>query len=155
MPRKITDRQRFLELLNWVIPWEKLVGIVEPFYPREEEPDKPAIPLIWMLKLYFLQMWFGLTDGQTEDMLLDSFAVQRFLGVDWGRHPLPNETAILEFRRLIDRHRLRPKLSQLVGESLERAGIRISPGKIVDALIIKPPDSLDKASDSLDPKQED
>ena len=108
-----------------------------------------------MQKLYFIQMWFGLTDGQTEDMLVDSFAVQRLLGVEWGRYPLPNETAILEFRRLIDGHRLRLKVLQVVGEYLDTAGIRISLGKIVDALIIKASDSLDKAPVSPDPKHED
>lgn len=88
--RKTTRRHEFLRMMNRVMPWQGLVKLVEPFYPKSDQPGRPVKPLIWMLKLYFLQIWYGLSDPRTEELMHDSHAVQEFLGLDLGKDAPPD-----------------------------------------------------------------
>ncbi|MCS7304897.1 MAG: IS5 family transposase [Thermoguttaceae bacterium] len=139
--RKATRRHAFLRSMNRVMPWEDLARLVEPYYPTQEGPGRPAKPLGWMLKLYFLQIWWNLSDPQTEDLMHDSHAVQEFLGLDLGRDRPPDETTICRFRHLLEKHQLGKRILEIVNRHLERAGLRVQDGTIVDATIIHAPTS--------------
>jgi hypothetical protein len=118
--RRASRRARFLAQIDRIMPWEELMAIVEPYNPKRGQRGRPVTPLQWMIKLYFIQIWFGLSDPQTEDIIHDSYAVERFLGLDLGRDRPPDETTILRFRHLIEEHKLGPKLLAVVNVYLHR-----------------------------------
>lgn len=150
--RKATRRHRFLQTMKDVMPWQELMKLVEPFYPKPERPGRPVTPLIWMLKLYFLQIWYGLSDPQAEEVAHDSHAVQEFLELDLGKDAPPDETTILRFRHLIEEKGLGPQILELVNRHLEGHGVRIGRGTIVDATVIHAPTSTKNESKSRDPE---
>lgn len=150
--RKATPRHIFLREMKAVMPWQKLVKLVEPFYPKEGGPGRPVTPLIWMLKLYFLQIWYGLSDPETEDVMHDSHAVEEFMELDLGRDRPPDETTILRFRHLVEEHELGPKILEVVNEHLAGAGITVRRGTIVDATVIHAPTSTKNREQARDPE---
>jgi transposase, IS5 family len=103
--RKRTRRERFLEEMESVMPWADLESLIAPHYPKEA-PGRPPVGLRIMLRIYFLQHWFNLSDPAAEEALYDSPALRRFAGVDLGRAPAPDETTILHFRHLLEAHDL-------------------------------------------------
>ena len=150
--RRPTRKHEFLRRMNQVIPWEELVREVEPYYPKGEGRGRPAKPLIWMLKLYFLQLWHGLSDPQTEDQAHDSHAAGEFLGIDLGKDRPPDETTICKFRHLLERRGLGKRLFERVKEYLKERGIRIEKGTIVDATIIEASGSKKNQKRQRDPE---
>ena len=94
---KQTRRAKFLAEMDQVVPWRELCAVVEPFYPRAGN-GRPPIGLERMLRLHFLQHWFNLSDPAAEEALYDSLSMRRFVGIDLGREPVPDETTILNFR---------------------------------------------------------
>jgi len=150
--RKPTRRHDFLRMMNQVMPWRELMNLVEPFYPKSDGPGRPVKPLIWMLKLYFLQIWYKLSDPQTEELMHDSHAVQEFLGLDLGKDAPPDETTILRFRHLIEKHRLGPKILEVMNRHLARHGVEVQGGTIVDATVIHAPTSTKNEAKSRDPE---
>ena len=150
--RKTTRRHEFLRLMNKVMPWKQLIELVEPFYPKGDGRGRPPKPLLWMLKLYFLQIWYGLSDPQTEELMHDSHAVQEFLGLDLGKDAPPDETTILRFRHLVERHQLGRPILELVNRYLDRHAIKVQGGTIVDATVVSAPTSTKNRSRSRDPE---
>ncbi len=150
--RKPTRRQRFLQMMHTVMPWQELMSLVEPFYPKGDGPGRPVKPLIWMLKLYFLQIWYALSDPLTEELMHDSHAVQQFLGLDLGKDAPPDETTICRFRQLLEAHGLGPKILELVNRHLAKYGIGMHRGTIVDATVIEAPTSTKNGAKSQDPE---
>ncbi|MBC7353242.1 MAG: IS5 family transposase [Thermogutta sp.] len=150
--RKSTRRHRFLQMMDKIMPWQELIDIVKPFYPNNEGPGRPAKPLIWMLKLYFLQIWYALSDSLTEELMHDSHAVQQFLGLDLGKDAPPDETTICRFRQLLEDHGLGPKILELVNRHLAKYGVGVHRGTIVDATVIEAPTSTKNQSKSRDPE---
>ncbi len=136
--RKTTRREQFLQEMNRAVPWQELVRLVEPIYLKGRRPNDSVTPVIWMLKLYFLQFWFSLSASQAEELLHDSYAVRKFLGVDSSRDRLPDEGAIHRFRRLIEKHKLGTKMLKMVDTHLLAHGIRVQMGRIVDATVELP-----------------
>jgi transposase, IS5 family len=102
---KKTRREKFLEEMDGVMPWSELEALIEPHYPKEGN-GRPPMGLRMMLRIYFLQHWFNLSDPAAEEALYDSPALRRFAGVDLGRAPAPDETTILNFRHLLEAHDL-------------------------------------------------
>jgi IS5 family transposase len=148
---KKTRREVFLEEMEQVVPWAELEALVEPRYPKGEN-GRPPIGLSIMLRVYFLQQWFNLSDPGAEDALYESPVLRHFAGVDLGRAPAPDESTILQFRHLLEKHDLGGAMLQTVNEYLERRGIRITTGTIVDATIIHAPSSTKNRSQSRDPE---
>jgi transposase, IS5 family len=148
---KKTRREVFLEEMEQVVPWAELEALVEPHYPKGEN-GRPPIGLSIMLRVYFLQQWFNLSDPGAEDALYESPVLRHFAGVDLGRAPAPDESTILQFRHLLEKHDLGRAMLQTVNEYLERRGIRITTGTIVDATIIHAPSSTKNRSQSRDPE---
>src|SRR5439155_26204996 len=119
-----SKRERFLEEMEQIVPWAELQGLVEPHYPKGEN-GRPRVGLRLMLRVYFLQQWFNLSDPGAEEALYESPALRQFVGVDVGRALAPDESTILQFRHLLEKHELGGAMLQVV--NLWRAGACASP----------------------------
>ena len=148
---KQTRRAAFLAEMDTVVPWRELCAIIEPFYPKAGN-GRPPIGLERMLRLHFLQHWFNLSDPAAEEALYDSESMRRFVGVDLGREPVPDETTILNFRHLLERHGLGTTLFERVNEYLASRGMKVAGGTIVDATIIAAPSSTKNQAKARDPE---
>src|ERR1035437_735226 len=144
-------RERFLDRMEQVAPWDELLGLVEPYYPKAGNVRKP-VGLGIMLRTYFLQQWFNLSDPGTEEALYESPVLRHFTGVDLGAAAAPDETTILRFRHLLEQHDLCGKMLDTVNLYLDRKGIRITTGTIVDATIIHAPSSTKNSTGERDPE---
>lgn len=144
-------REQFLETMDAVMPWAELLALVEPHYPKGGQ-GRPPVGLAIMLRLYFVQHWFALSDPAAEDALYDSAALRRFVGIDLGRSPAPDETTILNFRHLLEAHDLCGQMLDTVNLFLASRGIRITTGTIVDATIIQAPSSTKNENKERDPE---
>ncbi len=149
--RKKTRREEFLEEMDRIMPWAEFESLIAPYYPKAGN-GRPPIGLGIMLRIYFLQHWFNLSDPAAEEALYDSAALRRFAGVDLGRAPAPDETTILNFRHLLEQHDLCGAMLDAVNGYLNSRGIRIGTGTIVDATIIHAPSSTKNASGARDPE---
>jgi len=150
---KTTRRAQFLAEMDRIVPWAELAAVVEPVYPKVSElGGRPPIPLQRMLRIYFLQLWFNLSDPAVEEALYDSAAMRNFAGIDLGQEAAPDETTVCKFRHLLERHKLGKPLLRRVNEYLARNGIKISNGTIVDATIISAPSSTKNKKGERDPE---
>jgi transposase, IS5 family len=138
--KKQTRRDRFLAEMEVVVPWARLVERLAPLYPKGER-GRPPIGLERMLRLYFLQQWYGLADEALEDALYDSQALRGFAGIELGRDPVPDATTVLHFRHWLERHGLTQALFDEVAALLTERGLLMRQGTIVDATIIAAPSS--------------
>jgi len=150
---KTTRRARFLAEMDQIIPWPEISAAVTKVYPKiGEQGGRPPIPLERMLRIYFLQLWFNLSDPAVEEALYDSVAMRSFVGIDLGVEGAPDETTICKFRHLLERNKLGKVLLKAVNEHLHRSGIKISNGTIVDATIISAPSSTKNKEGKRDPE---
>jgi IS5 family transposase len=150
---KTTRRAKFLADMDRIIPWPEMTATVATVYPKiSEQGGRPPIPLERMLRIYFLQLWFNLSDPAVEEALYDSVAMRAFVGIDLGAEGAPDETTICKFRHLLERHKLGKTLLRAVNEHLHRSGIKISNGTIVDATIISAPSSTKNKDGERDPE---
>jgi IS5 family transposase len=149
--KKQTKRERFLAEMDAVIPWETLLALVAPHYPKAGR-DRPPLPMAVLLRVYFLQQWFNLSDPLAEEMLYDSESMRRFAGVELGEDTVPDETTILRFRHLLEQHQLTQTMFEAVKEHLAAKRLLLSAGTIVDATIINAPSSTKNAARERDPE---
>ena len=148
---KKTRRAGFLDEMERVVPWSALCALIEPFYPKPGK-GRPPIGVERMLRIYFLQQWFNLSDPGVEEALYDSLAMRRFAGIDLGREPVPDETTMCRFRHLLEAHDLGRRLFEEVQRHLAERGLTVSTGTIVDATIISAPSSTKNAAKARDPE---
>lgn len=148
---KVTRRERFLGEMDAVIPWKSLLALIAPHYPKAGRGRQP-LPLEVMLRVYFLQQWFDLSDPQAEDMLYDSESMRRFARVELGDDTVPDETTILRFRHLLEQHQLTVAMFAAVREHLDARRLLLKAGTIVDATIIAAPSSTKNATQTRDPE---
>jgi IS5 family transposase len=137
--------------MDAVMPWADLLALVAPHYWNGEIGRKP-VGLDMILRVYFLQQWFALSDPAVEDALYKSPVLRRFAGIDLGRAPAPDETTILNFRHLLKEHQLCGQMLDTVNLYLESRGIRITTGAIVDATILHAPSSIKNEKKERDPE---
>lgn len=149
--KKVTRRERFLAEMNVVIPWAELGALIQPHYPKPKR-GRPPMPLETMLRIYFLQQWFDLSDPAAEDALYDSESMRRFVGVELSEDAIPDETTILHFRHLLQRHGVTEQIFAAVRGLLETRGLLLKSGTIVDATIISAPSSTKNATATRDPE---
>jgi IS5 family transposase len=150
--RKRTRRDEFLAQMDQVVPWAKLCTLIEPVYPKNEGAGRPTVGLERMLRIYFLQQWFNLSDPAVEEALYDSASMRQFVGIDLGREPAPDETTVCKFRHLLEKHRLGKAIFAQVNEHLKSQGMKVSSGTIVDASIITAPSSTKNRDRKRDPE---
>src|SRR6516165_1700155 len=137
---KTTRRAVFLAEMERGVPWPALCGLIEPFYPKAGN-GRPPIGVERMLRIYFLQQWFNLSDPAVEEALYDSLAMRDFVSIDLGREPVPDETTVCRFRHLLETHDLGRQLFDAVQRHLTAKGLKVATGTIVDATIISAPSS--------------
>jgi len=148
---KTTRRAAFLAEMQRVVPWSELCALIEPVYPKPGN-GRPPVGLERMLRIYFLQHWFNLSDPAVEEALYDSSAMRAFVGIDLGREPVPDETTVCKFRHLLEAHDLGRGLFEQVARHLQAQGLKVASGTIVDATIINAPSSTKNQSGERDPE---
>lgn len=131
-------KELFLDAMNEVVPWSELEALVEPYYPKPVHGGRPAALSI-MLRIFFVQQWFKVSDLGIEEALYDSAAFRRFAGVDLARAPAPDVISVGRFRQLLEAHELGEKMIDTVARHLDEKGIRITAGTIADASIVYAP----------------
>jgi transposase, IS5 family len=148
---KVTRRERFLAEMDAVIPWTRLLGLIAAHYPKAGNGRQP-LGMEKMLRIYFLQQWFNLSDPQAEDAIYDSESMRRFARVELGDEVVPDESTILRFRHLLERHGLTQAIFDSITGLLEERRLLLRSGTIVDATIIAAPSSTKNARATRDPE---
>lgn len=146
--RKQTRKELFLIEMDRVVPWKGLIALIEPHYPKGEG-GRPAYPLMAMLRVHLLQNWFGYSDPAMEEALYETTILRQFAGLNLER--IPDETTILNFRRLLERYDMSTALFEGVNRYLGEHGLMLRHGTIVDATIIHAPSSSKNEEGKRDP----
>ena len=149
--KQITRREKFLGDMERVMPWATVGGVVEPYYPKGER-GRPPVGIERMLRIYFLQQWYALSDEALEDAIYDSQAMRSFAGIDLSVEAVPDATTLLNFRHLLEKHGLTKAIFEEVGTMLEEKKLLMREGTIVDATIIAAPSSTKNQSELRDPQ---
>ena len=148
--KKTTRRERFLKEMEQVVPWARLEALIVPHYPAGKR-GRPPVGVARMLRLYFLQQWYGLADEALEDALYDSHALRNFTGIDLGQENVPDATTLLKFRRLLETHDLTRRLLDEVSALLTEKKLLLREGTLIDATIIAAPPSTKNREGRRDP----
>ena len=148
--KKRTKRERFLAEMDAVVPWAALLALIEPHYPKAGNGRRPY-RLGVMLRIYFLQQWYALSDPGAEEALYDIHSMRAFAGLELGRDAIPDETTILNFRHLLERHDLPKALFDEVTRHLEEHGALLRGGTIMDATLIAASPSTKNKEQKRDP----
>jgi len=143
--------EKFLNEMDSIIPWNKFMAQIEPHYEQKER-GRNRMDMKMMLKIYFLQQWFNLSDPEAEDQIYDRGSFQKFLGIDLLADRVPDETTILNFRHLLEEHELQKEFFVIVKILLEKSGLILKDGTIVDATIIHAPSSTKNKEKKRDPE---
>lgn len=149
--KKRTRREKFLAEMDQVIPWTELLKIIRRHYPKAGNGRQP-MPMERMLRIYFMQQWYGLSDPAMEDALYDIESMRRFARIDLEADAIPDETTILKFRHLLTKHKLTEKIFEKTKGYLLEKGLMLREGTIVDATIINAPPSAKNATRMRDPE---
>ena len=149
--KKITRREKFLARMEGLIPWAKLLAVIEPHYPKGER-GRPPVGLERMLRVYFLQQWYGLADEALEDALYDSQALRGFARIELADAGVPDATTLLNFRRLLETHDLCKGLFAAINADLTARGLLLREGTLVDATLIAAPCSTKNQEKKRDPE---
>jgi IS5 family transposase len=152
MKKKRTRREKFLAEMERVVPWERLIAVIEPLYPKSGRVGRQPIGVARMLRMYCLQQWYGLADEALEDALYDSQALRDFVGIDLSHQSVPDATTLLKFRRLLQDNNLTRALFEEINAHLAEQGLLMRAGTIVDATIIAAPSSTKNQGKARDPE---
>ena len=147
---KRTRKREFLAQMERVVPWAALVDLVSPHAP-DGKKGRPPFAVQTMLRIHFMQQWFTLSDPAMEEALHDIALFREFAGLGWDSR-LPDETTILRFRRLLEKHQLAEKILATVNALLSDKGLMLKAGTVVDATLIAAPSSTKNASGERDPE---
>lgn len=150
--KRVTRREKFLGEMEQVVPWAKLVALIEPKYPTGGRVGRQPMGVPKMLRMYFLQQWFGLADEAVEDAIYDSQSMREFVGIDLARESAPDATTLLKFRRLLEEHQLTAKLFEGINAHLAERGLLLREGTMVDATIIAAAPSTKNKEHARDPE---
>jgi IS5 family transposase len=147
---KRTRKREFLAQMERVVPWAALVELVSPYAP-EGMKGRPPFPVQTMLRIHFMQQWFTLSDPAMEEALHDIALFREFSGLGWDSR-LPDESTILRFRHLLEKHKLAEQILAVVNDLLRDKGLMLKVGTVVDATLIAAPSSTKNASGERDPE---
>lgn len=150
--KRVTRREKFLGEMEQIVPWARLEAVIEPKYPTAGRVGRQPIGIARMLRMYFLQQWFGLADEAVEDALYDSHSMREFVGIDLGRESVPDATTLLKFRRLLEDNELTAQLFEGINADLAERGLLMRKGTMVDATIIAAPPSTKNKAQERDPE---
>ena len=147
--RKQTRKELFLIEMDQVVPWKGLFALIDPHYPKGEG-GRPAYPLMAMLRIHLMQNWFGYSDPAMEEALYETTILRQFAGLSLER--IPDETTILNFRRLLEKHELAAGILAVINGYLGDRGLSLRQGTIVDATLINAPSSTKNKDGKRDPE---
>jgi IS5 family transposase len=138
--KKITKREGFLNMMDEIIPWGEWIEYIRPCYP-DGKRGRPVRGIETMLRMYLMQVWFNLSDEGIEDAIYDSYAMRSFLGINFMTEQVPDATTLLKFRHLLERNHIGELIFKDINERLDKAGLIMHGGTIVDATIVSAPSS--------------
>jgi IS5 family transposase len=151
--KKRTRRERFLSEMEKVVPWKALLDLIEPHYPKtSSKGGRPPYPLQTMLRIHLLQQWYDLSNPALEDVLIEVPSMRRFDGIDMISDRIPDETNILTFHHLLEKHDLGKKIFEVVKAHLKANGMAMKHGTIIDATLIAAPSSTKDEKKERDPE---
>jgi transposase, IS5 family len=151
--KKRTKRDVFLAEMAAIVPWVELEALIVPHYPKlGPRGGRRPFALSAMLRIYCLQQWYNLSDPGAEEALYDIQSMRAFAGLDLGRDAIPDETTILNFRHLLERHDLTKAIFSAVAEHLAAKGELLRGGTIVDATLIAASPSTKNRQGARDPE---
>lgn len=145
-----TRKAQFLDEMERVVPWGALLALIAPHAPRKDK-GRPPFGIEVMLRIHFLQQWFGLSDMAMEEALFDVPLYRQFAGLG-GMNRLPDRVSILRFRHLLERHDLAPQMLQAVNATLAAQGLLLKEGTAIDATLIAAPSSTKNSTSTRDPE---
>src|SRR5665213_1052195 len=148
---KRTRKREFLDEMNLVVPWAELVALIEPHAPAGKT-GRPPVAVATMLRIHFMQQWFGLSDPAMEEALHDVPLYREFAGLDAGATRMPDESTILRFRHLLEEHELSLQLLATINATLATKGLMLKTGTVVDATLIAAPSSTKNGTGERDPE---
>ena len=143
--------KNFWEVMDEIIPWDEWVEIIRPYYPTGKR-GRPPIEIEIMLRMYLLQCWFSLSDEGVEDAIYDSYAMRKFMGINFFEQDVPDATTLLHFRHLLEAHGIGKLFFDAINRCLEQAGRMMRGGSIVDATLISAPSSTKNREKKRDPE---
>ena len=149
--KRKTKREEFLEIMDEIIPWEEWVSFITPYYYKGKR-GRPPKGIEKMLRMYMLQMWFNLSDEGIEDSIYDSYAMRKFMGINFCEEQVPDATTLLKFRHIMEEHKLGQVLFNAIRDGLDKSGHIMHGGTIVDATIIDAPSSTKNAEKARGPE---
>ena len=149
--RKRTRREVFLAEMERAVPWRQLEGLIEPHYPKIGG-GRPPYALSTMLRIHCLQQWYGLSDPAMEEALYEIASMRQFAGLSLARGAVPDETTILKFRHLLERHELARQIFEAIKGHLQAKGLMLRQGTIVDATIVSAASSIKNSTGERDPE---
>ena len=149
--KRKTNREKFLDIMEEIIPWDEWVEFVAPYYPSGKR-GRPTKGIEKMLRMYLLQIWFNLSDEGVEDAIYDSYAFRKFMGINFNEEQVPDATTLLKFRHLIEKNHLGEQMFRAINHVLEQNGAMMKGGTIVDATILNAPSSTKNQEKSRDPE---
>ena len=152
--KKLTRRDRFLASMETVVPWDRIVAVIEPFYPKSGRRGRPPIGLSRMLRMYFVQQWYGLADEAVEDALYDSCALRDFCGINLATESVPDATTLMSFRHLLEANQLTLAIFKEVNALLKEKNLLMNNGTLIDATLIAAPSSTKNAKHERDPQKQ-
>jgi IS5 family transposase len=150
--KKRTRREIFLEKMEQVVPWSRLMEVIKPHYPKSGKRGRPPIGLERMLRMYFVQQWYGLADEAVEDAIYDSQALRNFMNIDLSQQSVPDATTLMGFRHLLEANDLPQAMLVEVNAMLIERGLLMSKGTLVDATLIAAPSSTKNQDHARDPE---
>ena len=152
LPKK-TRKEVFLEEMNQVVPWAALVALIQPHARGAHQAlgGRPPFPVETMLRIHCLQLWWNLSDPAMEEELHERPLYRRFAGLE-GAARMRDETTILRFRHLLEKHDLAPQVLGTINAGLAQHGLMLKTGTVVDATIIAAPSSTKNKSCERDPE---
>lgn len=148
---KRTRKREFLDEMNQVVPWAELIALIEPYAPAGKT-GRPPFAVSTMLRIHFLQQWFGLSDPAMEEALHDVPLYREFAGLDAGVTRMPDESTILRFRHLLEANNLSIQLLAAINATLATKGLLLKSGTVVDATLIAAPPSTKNRTGERDPE---
>ena len=149
--KRITKREEFLNQMEEIIPWKEWEKEILPFYYKGKR-GRPPRGIETMLRMYLMQIWFNLSDEGIEDAIYDSYAMRKFMKINFLEEQVPDSTTLLKFRRIIEENKIGEAIFNDVKERLEKSGLIMHGGTIVDATIISAPSSTKNESGERDPE---
>lgn len=134
--KRVSKRERFLNKMESILPWSEMENLVEPFYPSHRR-GRPSRGVNTMLRMYLLHKWFNLSSEGIEDAIYDSYAMRKFLSVDFTYESVPDSSTLQKFRRLIELHDLEQKILDIVDNTLVSNGLSLKEGFVNDATLVR------------------